>query len=60
MKKAEVIALGIVAVECIIIGIFEFTLKKRVNKILDDDGVGTIDEYLRKKSQEIYRKKAES
>lgn len=60
MKKSEMIALGIVAVECILIGVFEFALKKRVNKILDDDGSGSVDEYLRKKSQEIYRKKAES
>ena len=60
MKKSELIALSIVAVECIIVGVFEFALKKRVNKILDDDGSSTIDEYLRKKTQEIYRKKAES
>lgn len=57
MKKAEVIALSIVAVECIVIGIFEYALKGRVNKILKDDGSDSIDEYLRKKSQEIYKKR---
>lgn len=57
MKKSEVIALGIVAVECIIIGIFEHALKRRVGKILNDDESSSIDEYLRKKSQEIYKKR---
>lgn len=57
MKKSELVALGIVAAECIVIGIFEYTLKKRVNKILDDDGSSSMDEYLRRKSQEIYKKR---
>lgn len=57
MKKSEVIALGIVAIECIVIGIFEYALKGRVNKILKDDGSSSIDEYLHKKSREIYKKR---
>lgn len=57
MKKSEIIALGVVAVECILIGIFEHALKNRVSKILDDDGSSSIHDYLNKKSQEIYRKK---
>lgn len=57
MKKSELIALGIVAVECVLIGIFEHTLKNRVNDILDKDGSSSIQEYLNKKSREIRNKK---
>lgn len=57
MKKSEIIALGIVAVECILIGVFEYALKNRVNKILEDDGSNTIHDYLDKKAREIRKKK---
>ena len=57
MKKSELIALGIVAVECVVIGVFEYALKNRVTRILKDDDSSTIEEYLRKKSQEIYKKR---
>ena len=57
MKKSELIALGIVAVECVLIGIFEHALKHRVNDILNKDGSSSIQEYLNKKSREIRKKK---
>lgn len=57
MKKSEIIALGVVAIECIIIGVFEYALKNRVNKILEDDGSSSIHDYLNKKSKEIHKKR---
>lgn len=57
MKKSEIIALSIVAVECVLIGIFEHALKHRVNDILDKDGSGSIQEYLSKKARETRNKK---
>lgn len=60
MKKSELIALGVVALECIVIGIFEHALRGRVNRILSDNGASSMDEYVKKKSQELRSKKAES
>lgn len=57
MKKSELIALGIVAIECIVIGVFEHALKNRVSKILEDDGSSSIHDYLNKKAKEIHKKK---
>lgn len=52
MKKSELIALGVVAIECIIIGVFEYALKGRVNKILDENGASSFNEYFDKKRRE--------
>lgn len=52
MKKSELIALGVVAIECIIIGIFEHALKGRVDKILDESGAKSFSEYFDKKRRE--------
>lgn len=62
MNRSELIAFGIATIECVLIGIcghvFNSLLNKRVNKILEEDGSNSIQEYLNKKSKEIHDKES--
>lgn len=57
MKKSELIALGVVALEVIVVGIFEHALKDRVNNILAKNGASSMNDYIEKKSQELRNKR---